>query len=136
MLWLSSVFATVWARAAVWLHASFGVFMVATAAFSTRPWMAGAPFDPFEDGLHSFAATAMGFSFAFGVLARLLQRGKEGAPGRAFDAVAVAAATAIPLLMTQLPALDGLLQRLMFLTAYLWYGNEAGLARGPGRDSL
>jgi hypothetical protein len=42
--------------------------MAGAAAFSMRAWMPSAAFDPIEDGLHSFAATAMGFSFALGVL--------------------------------------------------------------------
>ena len=43
--------------------------MVATAVFSTRPWVATAAFDPLEDTLHSVAATLVGFCFALGVLA-------------------------------------------------------------------
>jgi hypothetical protein len=48
--------------------------MFVTVAFSVRPWIEAHPFDPVEDGLHSFTATAMGFAFAFGVLACLLKR--------------------------------------------------------------
>lgn len=124
VLWLAAVSRTVWANAALWRHVAFGVFMTATAAFSHRAWIATAAFDPIEDALHSFTATAMGFAFALGVLARLLQRARRNEPGRAFDAVALAAATALPLLMAGLPNMDGLLQRLMFLVAYVWCARE------------
>ncbi len=133
VLWLAATLRSVWARGANWLHAAFGVFMIATAAFSHRPWVASAPFDPVEDFLHSFTATAMGFAFALGVLVRLLQREKHDLSGRTFDIAALVVATVIPILMVYLPTMDGLIQRIMFLTAYLWYGNEVLLVRAPGR---
>lgn len=125
VLWLAASLRSVWARGANWLHAAFGVLMIATAVFSHRPWEVDARFDPVEDLLHSFTATAMGFAFAFGVLVRLLQREKHEVYRRAFDLAALVVATVISILMVYLPTMDGLIQRLMFLTAYLWYGNEA-----------
>ncbi len=133
VLWLVVSLRSVWARGANWLHAAFGVLMVATAAFSHRPWEVDARFDPVEDILHSFTATAMGFAFALGVLVRLLQREKHDLYSRAFDVAALVIATVIPILMAYLPAMDGLIQRLMFLTAYLWYGNETLLVRELGK---
>ena len=115
--------ACLWNRGAIWMHTAFGVFMTCTAAFSHRPWLADVPYDPVEDFLHSLTATGMGFAFAFGVLLRLLQRIRWRERG--FDAVALAAATLLPMTMAALPAWAGLLQRLMFLTAYAWYGREA-----------
>lgn len=129
VLWLAAALRKSWARGAQWLHMAFGVLMIATAAFSHRSWVAGAQFDPIEDVLHSFTATAMGFAFSLGVLARLLQRGRQGEPGRALDAVALVAATVIPLLMARFVGLDGVIQRLMFLVAYLWYARETLLLR-------
>lgn len=129
VLWLAATLRGAWARSVQWLHTAFGVLMTATAAFSHRPWVAGAQFDPVEDALHSFTATAMGFAFSFGVLARLLQRGRQGEPGRALDAVALATATVIPLLIARSTGLDGVTQRLMFLVGYLWYAREALLLR-------
>jgi hypothetical protein len=99
--------------------------MVATAAFSHRPWAEGVPFDAIEDGLHSLTATVMGFAFSFGVLVRLLQRSPAEKGGRLLDVAAVAAATFIPLIMVTQPTMGGLVQRLMFGVAYLWYGKEA-----------
>lgn len=90
----------------------------------------GAPFDPVEDALHSFTATAMGFAFSFGVLARLLQRVRRGEAGRWLDVAALAASTVIPLVMARMREIDGLTQRLMFLVAYLWYAREALAVRG------
>lgn len=122
VIWLSTALGLAWARGVVWLHLAFGVLMTSTAAFSHRPWVAGVSFDPVEDGLHSFTATAMGFAFAIGVLLRLLQR--QG-PGRLLDIIALVSATAIPLLMLYQSEIAGLVQRLMFIVAYAWYGTEA-----------
>ena len=106
------------------LHGAFGVLMVATAAFSHRPWENAAPFDATEDLLHSIAATAMGFAFAFGVAAVAFRHGFSRWP-RPLDLPAIAAAVVLPLGMSALPDYAGLLQRLMFLVAYIWYGFEA-----------
>ncbi len=123
VLWLASASDHTWSRAAVWMHIGFGVMMVATAAFSHRPFLPGVPFDPVEDWLHSFTATLMGFAFSFGVFFRFLQR--ENSAMRILDLAALASAIFIPLLMMNFPGITGLVQRLMFLVAYLWYGTEA-----------
>lgn len=102
---------------------AFGVFMTAVAAFSTRPWLPDLPFDPVEDWLHSFAASGMGFAFALGVGVRWWGRPWQ-AKMRGVDLVVVGTAVFIPLAMSLLPNWDGLLQRLMFTIAYLWYGLE------------
>ena len=123
VLWLAALLSTTWARAASWMHLAFGILMIGTAAFSHRPFIPGVPFDPVEDWLHSFSATLMGFAFSLGVFFRFLQRGKS--IGRVLDLVALASAIGIPLLMMRFPGIGGLVQRLMFLVAYLWYGTEA-----------
>jgi hypothetical protein len=125
VIWLAVILKPVWPRSAVWMHVSFGVFMLATAAFSTRAWMDGVAYDPVEDALHSFTATAMGFAFAFGVLARLLRRKPDDRWGRVLDVVALAASIGIPLIMVYQADIGGLVQRFMFLIAYVWYGREA-----------
>jgi hypothetical protein len=118
-----------WGRGVVVFHLLFGVGLIATATFSHRPWLPEVPFDPIEDLLHSFAATAMGFAFAIGVALRLVQRVVEGGRGRVLDVAALVAATAIPAIMAFEPDVAGLVQRLMFLVAYAWYGSAAwGLA--------
>ncbi len=135
-----------WGPWAAGLHFAFGALLTATAAFATRPWT-GAPFDATEDALHSATATAMGFAFAFGVVAAAIRRGRLGGAGghgvrlgrlggggghgvrhvaaRVADVTAVAASFALPLAMSALPAVDGVLQRLMFVIAYVWYGLAA-----------
>lgn len=123
VLWLAGRFLDNWPRPVRWLHGAFGLFMVGTAVFSSRPWLPNLPYDPVEDALHSFTATAMGFAFAIGVGLRLWHR-QNGRWGRVLDVAAVAASVAIPLAMSALPNWDGLLQRGMFATAYLWYGYE------------
>ena len=50
--WLAVIMNPVWARGAVWMHTAFGIFMLATAAFSVRSWLEGVAFNPVEDGLH------------------------------------------------------------------------------------
>jgi hypothetical protein len=125
VIWLSNTSNATWARGVVWLHIAFGVCMVSTAAFSHKPWIAGIPYDPIEDALHSFTATAMGFAFTAALILRLLQRGKHDRLGRILDIVALTAATAIPLLMFSNVMIAGLVQRLMFLISYVWYGTEA-----------
>ncbi|HET6273759.1 MAG TPA: DUF998 domain-containing protein [Bacteroidota bacterium] len=124
VMWIASSSRSWWAQGAVWFHNSFGVFMVATAAFSHSPWLPGVPSDSIEDFLHSFTATAMGFGFIFGVLIRLLQRRKNNERGVVLDSISIAVATAVPMLMALVPTMAGLFQRLMFLTAYVWYGKE------------
>ena len=114
-----------WAWITCWMHLAFAVFMLAAAAFSHRPWVPGVPYDAVEDLLHSVCATGMGFAFAIGVTARLLQRGSGERAGRVLDALAVAAAIALPILSGLSAGSGGLLQRVMFAIAYLWYGREA-----------
>jgi len=135
VLRLATSLRSVWARGTYLCHMAFGVFMVSAAAFSERPWLPYIPFDTFEDFLHSVTATGMGFAFTLGVLTRFVQRGRAGESGRRLDIIALGAAVALPLLGWLWPSYAGLAQRVMFLIAYLWYGNEAlVLRRGAGRN--
>jgi len=119
----------VWERSALALHAAFGASMVGVAVFSHRPWQIELPYSAREDMLHSVFATGMGFAFALGVVTRWIQRRRRGPAVRALDALAVGAATFVPIAMSILPAFAGVLQRTMFAVAYVWYANEAiGLA--------
>lgn len=114
-----------WPRAAVLAHATFAVCMIGTAAFSHRPWLPDVSFDAVEDLLHSITATGMGFAFCLGVAARLWARPSGTVAPRLFDAAAVLAGTAMPLLAWQFPLDAGLIQRAMFAVAYAWYGWQA-----------
>jgi hypothetical protein len=99
--------------------------MFGTAAFSHKPWVPGVPFDAFEDILHSVTATGMGFAFAAGVLARLVERHPPTVGARVLDVIALIAATVLSPIGATLPEVGGLLQRAMFLVAYVWYAAEA-----------
>lgn len=110
-----------WPSSARVLHGVFGLLLIAAAVYSHRPFIDGVEYDRVEDMLHSVAATGMGFAFAFGVLVvgwRRIPRWKIA------DAVALVAATAIPITMMTTAGFDGLLQRGVFLVAYLWYASE------------
>jgi hypothetical protein len=110
-----------WSSTARWIHRAFGVLMVAAAVYSHRPFVEGVAFDQVEDALHSVAATGMGFAFAAGVLVVGWSRIPRW---RVFDMIALAAALLIPLGMAVIGDWAGLLQRVMFAIAYIWYGME------------
>jgi thiol:disulfide interchange protein len=125
VLWLSSLTGRRWGRWGQLSHRMFGVMMLATAAFSHRPIEQDVVFDRTEDLLHSIAATAMGFAFAFGVVAVMLRRPERMLVQRVVDVTALATSIIIPLSMNSRSGSAGLLQRTMFLIAYLWYATEA-----------
>jgi hypothetical protein len=120
-----------WGRSARVAHFVFGIALLLTATASARPWIAEVPFDAMEDRIHSFAATAMGFAFAFGVLAVAVGNSRTGAHVRLWDVVAVVASVAIPIGMINVAGMAGLLQRVMFAVAYVWYGIAAHGMRQP-----
>lgn len=132
VLWLVALRRVSWARATTWMLTAFALFMVGTAAFSHRPWLPGIAFDPVEDALHTLTATGMGFAFSFGVAARLMQPRPQDAWGRAGDAVALIAASALPPTGMLWPHYAGLLQRVLFAVAYAWFIREALAARPRG----
>lgn len=134
VIWLALHLRGIWARSACWMFLAFGAFMLATAAFSHKPWLAGVAFDRFEDFLHSVSATGMGFAFALGVTARCLQRGDEAWSSKVGDCIAVVAAVALPLLGQLWPSVMGMLQRAMFAVAYLWFASEALAGCKPHRS--
>jgi hypothetical protein len=111
-----------WGRWGSLAHAGFAVSMIAAAVFSHGPWD-GSAFDEFEDLLHSAASFGVGLFFTVGVVLVALRRAH--APGwvRIIDGVALAAALAIPLIMANVDT-SGLVQRIMFLVALIWYGLE------------
>jgi hypothetical protein len=117
----SVALASWWGAVARAAHAVFAACMVATAAFSTRPWDPELPYSRVEDLLHSVTATAMGFAFALGVAVVGLARLRWGAGALALDAVALVASVAIPLAMVAVGDVAGLAQRGMFAIAFAWY---------------
>lgn len=125
VVWLTAVSGYRWGGWARLFHGMFGVLMTATAAFSHSPFEPGIVFDRTEDLLHSVAATAMGFAFALGVLATMVRRPERSILRRVLDMAALAASVIIPISMGVWSGSAGLLQRSMFLVAYLWYAAEA-----------
>ncbi|MDP3893974.1 DUF998 domain-containing protein [Nocardioides sp.] len=123
-----------WGRVGRLLHGVFAVSLFGTAVFSSRPFDPAAAFDATEDLLHSVTATAMGFAFAFGVVAVALSQRSRPGRLRALDALAVLASVVLPLGMLALPDLAGVLQRVMFLVAYAWFGIEAWRLSGRRAD--
>lgn len=133
VLALASLAQRRWGPAGTILFTGFGGFMLATAAFSHKPWRAGVPFDGFEDLLHSITASGMGLCFAVGVVVVTLGRVRPKTAVRGFDIVAIAASFILPMSMMNMPAVAGVLQRAMFLVAYVWFALEAvRLRRSPG----
>jgi hypothetical protein len=122
---LSLAMRKTWARTAYWMHLVFAGSMFGTAAFSHKPWMPGVPIDQFEDLLHSVTATGMGFAFCIGVIARFAQRGRNELLRRALDLLALILATVMPIVLATSSTDGGLVQRAMFVVAYVWYGAEA-----------
>ena len=112
----------------------FGVFMVAAAAFSNRPWLPDVATDDFEDFLHSVAASGMGIAFAGGVVVVSVKRRFASMAARGFDIIALAASVALPMGMASSQSYTGLLQRLMFAVAMLWFGMEALRSRASGES--
>ncbi len=118
-----------WGLAGRALHRTYGVGLVGTAVFASKPWD-DTRYVQLEDTLHSWASGIVGFSFIAGVLIVLLRRPLADRSGRIFDWVAIAVAAGISWLVLEATGWAGLLQRAMFLVAYGWYGREAMLTAG------
>jgi hypothetical protein len=132
VLLLAGIAARRWGPVATVLFRVYGASMIATAAFAHRPWL-DVPFDTFEDSLHSLTANLVGFTFTVGVLVVAVGRGPGTTAARAFDALAVAAAIIISLMVLNVAGTSGLAQRIMFGIGYVWFGLEAVRAAGGHR---
>ena len=111
-----------WNWLATALHGCFGVGMVMVAVYSHAPWEAGVPYVPLEDQLHSVFASVVGFSFIAGVATTMVVRRPRTRAAVLGDVAALLVAGTVPLLAAT--AVWGALQRLMFLTAAVWYAAE------------
>lgn len=109
-----------WARLA---HLLFAGFIIGAAIFSHMPWE-DIPYDETHDAVHSTMAFGVGMSFTVGVVLVAINPGRAS-PRRAFDGLAVLTALVIPLVMGNAADFAGLVQRVMFGVAFLWYGVEA-----------
>lgn len=110
-----------WGRLA---HGAYGFSMIAVATFAHMPWE-DVPYDEFEDLLHSMAAFTVGIAFTVGVLIVTLRRSPGLLPARVFDWTAIAAAVVLPMVMFNVTGIGGIVQRVLFLIGYGWYGMEA-----------
>jgi len=135
VLVLSILSRATWSRVTYWMNLVFAGAMLATAAFSHKPWLPGVPFDEFEDLLHSVTASGMGFAFCFGVVARFFQRERNHAVARTFDVVALMVASAMSPVSVLFPSDGGMIQRVMFAVAYVWYASEALSTHGMAAKS-
>lgn len=110
-----------WGLGARCAHAGFGVCMIGAAAFSTRYPDPSMPYVEVEDLIHSVAATVMGFFFAAGVAMVAYRWIRAEGRVRIVDVVALIASVAVPVAMSSWSDGAGLLQRIMFAVAYVWY---------------
>lgn len=71
------------------------------------------------------AANCGAFHISFAPVLMMVHGPERSIPRRVLDVAALAASVTIPLSMGAWSGSAGLLQRLMFLVAYLWYAIEA-----------
>lgn len=89
--------------------------------------------DATEDMVHTAFASAMGMAFITRIDLRVWGRGRHGQISP-LDLVALATSLLVPALMAVRPDFAGLAQRLMFVTACLWFFGEAvSLLTRPNR---
>lgn len=113
-----------WPATTTIAYGLFGAFWILTAVFSMRSWIAGAPFEPVEDALHSFFASAMAV-VVVGALARAATSWKGRSRVAVLALVWASASTLLPLAGLLWPDVAGLFQRAMFLVAYVYFAFEA-----------
>ena len=114
-----------WRTGARWLLGSYGFLMLCVAAFSTVSWDTSVPGNSTEALLHSIAASAMGFAYGIGVFWVALTDRAASFGWRTFSLVVVASSIALPISAALFSPLGGLLQRIMFVLAYVWFIVEA-----------
>ncbi len=100
--------------------AVFGLAMIASAAWSHRPWLPDVPFDAGEDAIHSLAAQTAGLAIAAAVVSHIVSRIRAGSPPGRLDWLALAAVIIGSVGFAWFPAASGLLQRAMFAAILLW----------------
>lgn len=99
--------------------------LVVVAAFSARPWRRDVEFDRVEDTLHAVGASTIGVAITIAALVMALAVPDRAASARGGDAVMVLASVGLPVAMTAWSGAAGLLQRLMFAVALLWFAADA-----------
>lgn len=112
------------------VHRLTGVLVLSAVAFTDRSWEVTAPYDRVENIVHSAVATLIAISFTLGVLLVMYQ--KRFVTGRwpVIDGAIVAIQIAMPPMMLVWVEGTGLIERVMFGAAYVWYGWEVARCAG------
>lgn len=108
-----------WVRAALTF---FGAGLIGTAIWSNAPIIEGVPLDLREDWLHSIASGVVGFAFALACAIRLFAPGGNRRDILAWAGLVVA--VLIPIAMSELSEIRGLLQRGMFVFSFVFVLRE------------
>jgi hypothetical protein len=96
----------------------FGVCFGAAGVFGHKPFTDGVPYIEWVDALHSHLATLSGVALTLGFVWQAI-RGPS--PRHRILACALAAVCVVfPLLMFNLPAYQGAIQRIMYLALFAW----------------
>lgn len=113
-----------WMSIARIAHRLNGALLLAAVAFSDRSWDAGAPYDRVENIVHSAIATMIAISFTFGVLLVAYQKWFVHGRLPMLETIVVAVQMVMPPMMLVWVEGTGLIERVMFGTAFVWYGWE------------
>lgn len=109
----------------------YALGLVGLAVFPEAPWDGGA-FDETIAYLHTLSGVVGAAAFVVGVTLVSLARPSAHSSRRFFDWMVVAAVALIPLVML-VTAGDGLLQRVMVGSGYIWLFTELARIRGRPR---
>jgi hypothetical protein len=131
VLRLSSCARLEWSQLTRNLHRVAGLAMLGAVAFTDRSWDPNTPFDPLENAVHSAIATTIYITFAFGVLANISRRFVTRRGIARFDIVTIGLMLFLPPIMLLAPEITGLVERVMFGVAYLWYGLAVARMSSP-----
>lgn len=96
----------------------YGLAILLAGIFLTEPFVEGAPFSAGEARLHSLFATAAGVALTIATLLYALT--DAPASRRAVHWIALALITLVSFLFGALPAIGGVLQRLLWVVGFAW----------------
>jgi hypothetical membrane protein len=97
---------------------AFGVFMALAGLFGHRPITPGVDHVAWIHDAHGALATAAGFSITIALAWQAVRQPARGL--RIVAAVLAVACVAMPLAMLGFPAVQGLIQRAMYLLVFAW----------------
>lgn len=113
-----------WPPLARSIHRVTGTLVLAAIAFTDRSWDASAPYDRVENIIHSAVATMIAVSFSLGVLVVLNEKLMRRESFPLLETCVVAIQILLPPMMLVWVGGTGLIERVMFGAAFLWYGWE------------